>query len=59
MYFAIFVPVCLSVCPSVQGLGKPENELMVAAGTYGCFELTGLFTSPLQKEVKRCQYNRQ
>ncbi len=32
---------CLSVCPSVQGLGRPGNEFMAAAGTYGCFELAG------------------
>ncbi len=45
--------VCLYVCPSAQGLGRPGNDLMVAAGMYG---LAGLFASSLQKEVKRCQY---
>ncbi len=52
-YFAF---VCLFVCLSVLGLGRPGNELMAAAGTYGCFELAGLFASSLQKEAKQCQY---
>ncbi len=43
--------VCLSVCLSVQGLGRPGNELMAAAGTYGRFELVGLFVYSLQKEA--------
>ncbi len=47
-YFAIF---CLSVCLSVRA-----SKLMVAAVTYGCFDLAGLLASPLQKEAKRCQY---
>ncbi len=47
---------CLSVCHS---LGRPGNELMVAAVMYGCFELAGLFASSLQKEAKQCQYYRQ
>ncbi len=37
-YFAIScLFVRLSVCPSEQDLERPENELMVAAGTYGWF----------------------
>ncbi len=40
-YFAIFVSVCLSVCPSMQGLGRPGNELMAAAPTIRCFMLAG------------------
>ncbi len=39
--------VCLFVCLSVQGLGRPGNELMVAAGMHGWFELVGLFASYL------------
>ncbi len=51
-YFAISVSVCLSVCLSVcHSLGRPGNEIMAAAVTYGCFELAGLFASPLQKET--------
>ncbi len=51
---------CLSVCLSIcHSLGRPGNELIAAAVTYGCFELAGLFTSLLQKEAKRCQYYRQ
>ncbi len=50
--FAIFVSVCLSVylsvCHSPHGLGRPGSEIMAAAGTYGCFELAGLFASSLQ-----------
>ncbi len=47
-YFAI-----LCLCLSVQSLGRPGNELMVAAGTNGCFELTGLFAlaSSLQRKL--------
>ncbi len=44
-------PMRLFVCLSVQGLGRPGNKLIVAAGTYGCFELAGLFASSLQKEA--------
>ncbi len=53
-YFAVFTFVSLSVRLSVQGLGRPGNELMAAAGTYGCFELyvVGLFASSLQKEAQ-------
>ncbi len=42
----------VSVCPSVQGLGRPRNELMVVDGMYGCFKLAGLFASSLQMEAK-------
>ncbi len=34
----------------MHGLGRPGNELMAAAVTYGCFELAGLFASPPQRE---------
>ncbi len=52
--------VCLfSACPSVHGLERPGNELTVAAVTYDCFKLPGLFASSLQKEAKRCQYHQQ
>ncbi len=50
------VGICLSVRPFAQGLGRPGNELMAASGMYGCFELAGLFASPLPK---RCHYYRQ
>ncbi len=43
------VSVCLCVC---HCLGRPGNKLIAAAGTYGCFELAGLFTFSLQKEAK-------
>ncbi len=46
------VSVCLCVC---QSLERPGNELMVAAGTYGCFELAVFFVSSLQKEAKQCE----
>ncbi len=47
--------VCLSVrpCKVWGGLG---NDLIAASGTYGCFELAGLFASSLPK---RCHYYRQ
>ncbi len=45
MYFAVLV-VCFA-CPSVQGLGRPGNKLMATVGTHVCFELAGLFASPL------------
>ncbi len=59
MYFAILccnIVTCtllfvrLSVCHSV---GKPERDTGSSwHGTYSCFELAGLFASPLQKEAK-------
>ncbi len=44
LLYSYFVISCLSVClcPSMVGLGRPGNKLMVAAGTCGCFELAGL-----------------
>ncbi len=48
-YFVQFS--CLSVHLSVRAsLGRPGNMLMAAAGTYGCFELAGLFASSLQRK---------
>ncbi len=44
--------VCLYVCHS---LGRPGNEQMAAAGTYGCFELAGLFACKRkQNDVSTC-----
>ncbi len=54
--YSYIVISCLSVCPSVHGLGRPQNDLKAAAGTNGCFELAGSFASSLQKEAKWCQY---
>ncbi len=45
-YVAIFVSICLLVCLSV--CARSGNELMAAAGTYGCFELAGLFAKGSQ-----------
>ncbi len=54
-YFAILVSVCLFVCSSKQGLGRPWKELMAAA----MLDVAGLFATSLPKEAKQCQHYRQ
>ncbi len=53
-HFRVCLSVCLSICAR-----SGKAWLVAASGTYGCFELAGLFASLLQKEAKRCQYYRQ
>ncbi len=48
---------CLFAYLSIRArTGEAWERFMAAAGTYGCFELAGLFASLLKKKAKRCQY---